>query len=457
MKPMMKGMTRRRHNFLRSKPILFHCYFLFLTFVLLLQPLPFLADASMPPGEGRRKVPAALLKWPEGGSPYAVLVDKSRQKVYLYHRDSPFRPKRVYDCSTGEMPGPKTRTNDRRTPEGIYFFTKSFTDRELSPIYGIRAFPIDYPNPIDTRMGRDGYGIWFHGTNKPLKPRDTNGCIALRNESIDELASFIKLYDTPVIISREIKLADPMEVTKEAAALEKIIEGWRKAWESKNIPTYMSYYSRWFHAGDKDWKAWKAYKSRLAKKYRKIRVEIENLRLIESDGVVVASFNQRYRTEMLRSEGVKKLYLQQNSKEWKIVGEHFYGKDRGIVLAARKKTKALSPVQEIRAFLNKWEKSWETKDLKTYISCYDRSFRSRGMNLTEWKRYKERLNRKYRTLSVELGELNISFLSKRRARVSFRQEYRADEYRDVGIKKILLVKKGGHWKIREEKWRPLKR
>ncbi|MFH1490864.1 MAG: L,D-transpeptidase, partial [Pseudomonadota bacterium] len=149
-------------------------------------------------------VPGPLLKWPEKGSDYAVLVDKGAQKVWVYHRDDPYRPVKSYTVSTGENDGPKSRQNDRKTPEGIYFFTNAYVERELAPIYGPRAFPLDYPNPVDSIEGKKGYGIWFHGLNKPLKPKDTNGCIALENRDINELADYITLHDTPVVISSRI-------------------------------------------------------------------------------------------------------------------------------------------------------------------------------------------------------------------------------------------------------------
>jgi murein L,D-transpeptidase YafK len=69
-----------------------------------------------------RLVPAPLLKWPEKGSPYAVLVDKSLQKVFVYHKDNLFEPVRTFNCSTGENNGPKSRRNDRKTPEALASF-----------------------------------------------------------------------------------------------------------------------------------------------------------------------------------------------------------------------------------------------------------------------------------------------------------------------------------------------
>ena len=133
--------------------------------------------------------PAVFLKWPKNGSDYALIVDKTCQEVYVYHRDDLSQPVKTYPCSTGGGIGPKTKKNDRKTPEGVYFITSAYDEAELTPIYGVYAFPIDYPNPFAKMEGKEGYGIWFHGLDKPLKPNDSNGCIAMNNWDISDLAA----------------------------------------------------------------------------------------------------------------------------------------------------------------------------------------------------------------------------------------------------------------------------
>jgi murein L,D-transpeptidase YafK len=412
------------------------------------------------------------------GSEHAVLVDKSQQKVFVYKRDDLSSPVKTYACSTGENDGKKSRQKDRKTPEGVYFFVDVYEQKDLAPIYGVRAFPLDYPNPMDRREGRDGYGIWFHGLNKPLKPKDTNGCVALENPNIEDISSYIRLNDTPVIISAKMEMIDPERLAREREELEKVIEGWRKAWEGKQVDKYMSYYSPQFTADKKDWKAWKEYKARLARQYKDIHVELKNLAIFRNDGLVMATFDQRYRTSGFDSLGVKKIFLQQNSSQWKIVGEFFGPLVDKPMVAVLKKTPAPTPPaapapavaaappapppppppsQDIRNFVELWRKAWEQKDLKTYMSCYDSAFHSRGMDVKEWKKHREDLNREVRALAVGIKDLKIKEGPAGSATVTFVQDYRADGYRDLGMKNIQLVKKGPQWKIKKEDWRPLKK
>jgi murein L,D-transpeptidase YafK len=96
----------------------------------------------------------------------ALLVEKASQRAYLYRSTDFSRPFRIYPCSTGKNSGPKSERNDKRTPEGIYYVTNSFKDQDLATIYGVRAFPIDYPNPLDRRLGRMGLGYGFTGPTR---------------------------------------------------------------------------------------------------------------------------------------------------------------------------------------------------------------------------------------------------------------------------------------------------
>ncbi len=399
-------------------------------------------------------VPAVFLKWPENGPEHAIIVDKSLQKIYVYKKGSPPNKVVTYNCSTGENDGPKMRQNDKRTPEGIYYITKSFAERELSPIYGVRAFPLDYPNSLDLKEGRQGYGIWFHGTNKPLKPNDTNGCIALENVDIEQMAAFVRLDETPIIISRKLVMGSPVQIEQDKMELEDIIEKWRIAWEEKDINRYMSYYSPSFSSGGKNWQEWRDYKARLADKYKSMSIKISDSLLLTNGETALASFTQQYETRGLKSIGRKRLYLKRNSKEWKIFAEKFYGSDVTRLASVPEK---VSPQEEIERFIQSWLRSWEKKNLEAYVSCYDSSFESRDMTLKGWQQHRANLNRKYRSLNINISQIRIKILSDQRAEISFIQDYRADRYRDYGLKTMILIKEGKDWKIKKEEWSPLKK
>jgi hypothetical protein len=79
------------------------------------------------------------------------------------------------------------------------------------------------------------------------------------------------------------------------------------------------------------------------------------------------------------------------------------------------------------------------------------------MDVKEWKKHRQDLNQQVRSLAISLKEVRIKEGPAESAVVTFVQDYRADDYRDVGVKSIQLVKKGPQWKIKREDWRPLKK
>ncbi|RPI78707.1 MAG: hypothetical protein EHM45_05550, partial [Desulfobacteraceae bacterium] len=411
--PPLKMPKKALTCFLRkARPLLLY-FSLFLTLFILGTP----SIRANPEIKGL--VPAVLVRVSDDGPEHIILVDKSLSKLFLYRKDNLFQPLKTYSCSTGENEGPKEKQNDRKTPEGIYFFTGFMKKQELAPIYGTMAFPIDYPNPIDKLEGRNGYGIWFHGTNKTLKPRDTNGCVAMEDRDIEDLAKHIALFKTPAIIGPRIEMVSYPYLQQDREELEAVIEDWRSAWQNKDIEKYAAFYGEQFFAGPAGLREWKAYKSRLAKQYDTIRVEISHLQIFKNNGQVLALFHQHFKAPTFETFGQKRLFLKKNSAQWKILAESFQG---------LKPTKPVAPpppappvFTEVENFVYAWLDRWQAKELDAYMSSYDETFQSRGMDMRAWQEHHERLNRKYNRLSIKISNLQVSLLAEDKAQVAFEQ------------------------------------
>ena len=121
---------------------------------------------------------------------YCILVEKDRQRLLVLRHDGRIQVEAEYRIGTGAHPGPKREEGDSRTPEGVYFITKGYLDHKLS-VFGTRAYHLNYPNYFDLRQGRTGFGIFLHGTNRPLQPASSNGCVTLDNGDLDKLADFL--------------------------------------------------------------------------------------------------------------------------------------------------------------------------------------------------------------------------------------------------------------------------
>ncbi len=157
------------------------------------------------PGEVADSVPPIAL----GDSvDYALVVEKRTQTLRLYGRqDGELVLLHTYPCTSGEEPGAKQRRGDRRTPDGVYVTTDLLPGDALPDLYGALAMPLSYPNAWDRLQRRDGYGIWLHGSDRlssPFNPRETRGCIIVRNEDLIALARILAPQVTPVLIAEEI-------------------------------------------------------------------------------------------------------------------------------------------------------------------------------------------------------------------------------------------------------------
>jgi murein L,D-transpeptidase YafK len=400
-------------------------------------------------------VPDSFLYFSPQNQCHALLVEKASQRAYLYQSTSLAHPFRTYPCSTGENSGPKSERNDKRTPEGIYYVTNSFKEQELASVYGVRAFPIDYPSPLDQELRRMGYGIWIHGTNEPLKPRDTNGCIVFRNRDILELSRYISEWQTPIIITQKITFVEEQRIQREGAEVKKLVMEWLKAWRESQVERYMSFYGKDFVAQGRNWHQWRAYKKRLSKKYDKIDISINDLQIFRENGVVLARFTQTYKADGFFSNGMKRLYLLKKSPEWKITYE-FFTKKKELASKLPADVVVERELSSIKQLITRWQDAWQKKDLEGYMAAYAEDFFSRGLDRNGWKRHKAELNTKNRRIRVEVRDLRIKLISSARAIVRFDQEYSSDRLHDLGRKTIQLVKRDGRWRIKKETWVPLK-
>jgi len=136
---------------------------------------------------------------------YLILIEKNLQRLRVLEHDGDLKVVAEYFSATGENLGIKELSGDAKTPEGVYFVTRIFIDKKVT-IFGDKAFHLDYPNFFDLEAGRNGDGIYIHGTNTELKPYSTNGCVTMANDDLNDLEKYLNQAVTPVVIVPELKL-----------------------------------------------------------------------------------------------------------------------------------------------------------------------------------------------------------------------------------------------------------
>ncbi len=259
---------------------------------------------------------------------YAVVVDTRRSRLYVYQNEKN-RPRFVADyyISSGKKGSQKVREGDQRTPIGVYHVTASLPRQKLSDFYGHGAYPINYPNEWDRRQGRNGHGIWLHGTPSDTysrPPRASDGCVVLANTDLDIVGRYLQIGLTPVIISEQIEWLGLDDWDRERRQFRDQLEKWRTDWETRDTDKYLTHYSKRFASGDQDLNAWSKQKRQVNTGKTWIKVGISNLSMLRNPGkedLVVVSFDQDYRSSNLSNTMKKRQYWVKEEGRWRIIFE----------------------------------------------------------------------------------------------------------------------------------------
>ncbi|WP_020675619.1 L,D-transpeptidase Cds6 family protein [Geopsychrobacter electrodiphilus] len=280
-----------------------------------------------------QKIPSAFIAL-DSTIKYALLVDKSANRLYIYRNVGTGLPPKLVDdyyVVVGQKPGNKYSAGDLKTPSGVYFVTGHISDKDLPIKYGTGAFPVNYPNTFDLHLQKTGHGIWLHGTDKSLysrPPRDTEGCVALTNEELLRIGRYIEPGVTPVVISGSVTWISGRQWLDQNVELQSMLESWRSSWEHRDLDQYLSSYSRDFWSKDNNLSSWKKYKSRVLRGKRNQNIALRGVSLFgypqqgsEGRNMVVATFLQKYRSNNYNGDMDKKLYLVKEDRRWKILYE----------------------------------------------------------------------------------------------------------------------------------------
>ena len=274
------------------------------------------------------RVPEQLLRF-AANQAHAVFVDLARNRLFLF-RNNGGDPELVADyyVSGGKNGTRKRRRGDRRTPLGVYFITERLPGEALPDKYGPMAFPVDYPNAWDKRHGRTGSGIWLHGVSSDTysrPPLDSDGCVALTNEQLIEVAPKLSIGTTPVVIGENLVFTERGSLIARKAEIEATIEQWRSDWESNDVEAYLSHYAEDFNGSGMNKKQWADYKRRVAAGKTFIGVELENLGVLgypDEQDMVAVTFSQDYRSNNFEARASKRQFWRKaEDGRWRIVFE----------------------------------------------------------------------------------------------------------------------------------------
>lgn len=280
-------------------------------------------------------LPSHILSMDSKHSHHVILVEKSSHKLFIYENDGT-QPKllKTYPAATGKFKGDKLFSGDHRTPEGIYFITEFLSKSELlqkhgkyGEIYGVGAFPLNYPNFIDQKLGKTGGGIWLHSTDndqRVFKGLDSRGCVVVQNQDLKNISEFIDLTNTPVIITQDITFHSRAAWELNRKELKDFFDQWSSAWQKKDFKSYISFYDakKFSDSSKGSYNSYKSYKQAVFSRPDSPSIKFENISILVYGDYAVVTGDQIYRSAVINDIGKKSLYLQKDEHyDWKIVGE----------------------------------------------------------------------------------------------------------------------------------------
>lgn len=255
---------------------------------------------------------------------YALLADAGRARLYVFENvaGTP-RLVRDYYITIGRNGINKQVEGDKKTPVGVYTISQHLPRQQLTDFYGSGAFPLDYPNDWDRLQGRGGHGIWLHGTpsntySRP--PRSSDGCIVVANPDLDELAKYVQVGTTPVMIADRTEWVDPLTWEASRQEVLSMLEQWRNDWQNRETERFLGYYTPSFLDSEPGWAEGKM-RNIDNKTWIKVNLSDVSVFLYPDTQLAVTTFQQDYASDRFTNSIRKRLYWRLEGGRWRIALE----------------------------------------------------------------------------------------------------------------------------------------
>lgn len=257
-----------------------------------------------------------------------VELEQGRLHVLERNEEGGMDLKITVPVSIGKNGFGKQVEGDRKTPVGVYRLTSFLPDDKLIDYYGLGAYPLNYPNVLDRRIGRTGSGIWLHGLPKDVNCRplqDSDGCLVIDNDSFQAMAPYITTGITHMVLAESgIAWAPAQKSLDRGRSVQAAFDAWRTAWANKDNAAYLCWYADEFSDFSRNKRQWSDYKSRVNNSKRWIEVEASQVS-IYADPVqpqlVTVRYYQQYSSNNYNWRGWKEQLWRETDAGWRIVYE----------------------------------------------------------------------------------------------------------------------------------------
>jgi len=269
------------------------------------------------PVQADERLPAYLVRLPQSVSTVFVAETATAAFHRFENRAGPeIDHAGAVNMSYGENGAGKQRNGDRKTPLGIYFVTEQLDTSRMHEKYGVTAFVLDYPNALDRRLQRSGDGIWVHGVDRrggQRPTRDTDGCIALPNETLEMLEDRFFPNATPVLVAREISWIESGQLDELRGELDAAVALWANSLQRGDMHAFLSLYDADFRHWGMNKAEWTALITETYGSRSIQEVTVSEVLLLgdpEEDGVYLSRFRLSMKENSNTVELTKRLYWQ---------------------------------------------------------------------------------------------------------------------------------------------------
>ena len=142
-------------------------------------------------------------------------------------------------------------------------------------------------------------------------------------ESFKQKQTFSNLYKAAK--RKEALQSGPLSPSIEINPVNVVVSklfNWIQAWETRNTPLYLSFYSKNFKDPKRSRFEWEAYRRKSLKTYLNISLQVSNIKTyLTKKNTIRTSFVQRFKSNKFSDVGLKELVWKKDSKGWKIVKE----------------------------------------------------------------------------------------------------------------------------------------
>ena len=99
------------------------------------------------------------------------------------------------------------------------------------------------------------------------------------------------------------------------------LASWRKAWEDKDINTYLSFYSNKFKTLKVSHAQWRNNRHHVLKANKNLSIQVSNIQTSQNKNIIELNFIQRFNSKKYSDVGIKELVWIKTGGDWKILKE----------------------------------------------------------------------------------------------------------------------------------------